>query len=199
MSFKRNLLTTILLTGLSLWAGCSSNYSNNKLYSARWERANLNKPQNLEEIRDYLNLNIILELDFIDKWNSAEKTIRLGSGDCEDIATVGSYFAEFLDYPPKVLILSENFLEGHAITLLEKKDSEKIRYGAIDPLYLIPVEHDSILNLINHINRTKQKNYTHYKIIKLNSLKKNWINGKGDICPLRLKGFGFNSVEEEKK
>jgi len=180
MSFKKTLLS-LLGAGIITFSGCSLNSNS---YSKKWNNINSNIPNSLLKIQEYLSKEMCYKPEKGDKWFSAKKTIELGFGDCEDIAILGSYFAESLGYPPKALFIVDELNRGHAITFLEDKNPKaihKIKYGAIDKVDLFYPTYNSIDNLIYDINKIQNKNYSYYIAINLNSFNKNWRTSNKDL------------------
>lgn len=199
MSFKKTLVS-LLGAGIITFSGCSLNSNS---YSKKWNNINSNIPNSLLKIQEYLSKEMCYKPEKGDRWFSAKKTIELGFGDCEDIAILGSYFAESLEYSPKVLFIIDGLKGGHAITLLEKRNSKnpsKIKYGAIDKIDLFHPVYDSIDNLIYDINKIQNKNYSYYITINLNSFNKNWRTSNKDlITSEKIQKFHLTKVKSNQK
>lgn len=199
MSFKKTLVS-LLGAGIIILSGCSLN---SNFYSKKWEKINSNMPNSLLKIQEYLSKEICYKSEKRDKWSSAKKTAELGFGDCEDIAILGSYFAESLDYPPKVLFIVDELNGGHVITFLEDKNPKaihKIKYGAIDKVDLFYPIYDSIDNLVYDLNKIQNKNYSYYLVIDLNSFNKNWRTSNKDlITSEKIQTFHLTRVKANQK
>jgi hypothetical protein len=188
----------IILAGLAL-GGCStSNNPNLNVVSAcNSEQANQNTPKNLLDISEYLNKNIIYYRDKTEFWNSPKKTIEEGMGDCDDIAILGSYFAERLGYSPKALLLVENISSAHLVALLEKNNQ---RYGAIEDCRVYYPIYNSINSLVIDINKSNFRNYSYYSVIDLNSLNKNWRTSYDNlVSPKKPQNFELIPINGQKR
>jgi len=193
MSFKKTLIS-ILATATLCFAGCSSqlyqedipkNYKENPQI---WSQLEKEKPTSLTGIRKFLFEKILFITEKKENWSSARKTLERGYGECDDIAIAGSYLAESLGYPPKMLFLVDPFKGGHSSTLLEKKTKDGVKYGCIDQTEIFYPTYDSIESLVNDINRSyeiigeeamkkykiKKMNYGYYLVLDLDSLDKEW-------------------------
>ena len=198
MSFKKTLLL-LLGAGIITFSGCSSQQTNyQKLVGAqRWELLHLNRPDSLPKVDIYLLSNISPKKDpfLIDRWNSAKTTVEKGEGDCEDKAILGSYLAESLGYPPKVLFITNFLKRAHTLTFLEKRTPESTKYGARDSGKMFYPKYNSVDNLICDINKLYETNFSFYKIINLNSLNKDWRTTDKNLISLSDKIFGLTQVK----
>lgn len=69
-------------------------------------------------------------------FQSPAMTMRLGTGDCEDTATLGAGLAESIGYAPQRLIFKGRLLENdepvkHCLTYLEEQTPTGMEYGVI--------------------------------------------------------------------
>jgi hypothetical protein len=194
----------IILAGLAL-GGCSKNLDNpddsnlNIISAPNLEKISQDRkmPKDLFEISEYLIKNIIYYKDKKEFWNSPEKTIKEGVGDCDDMAILGSYFAERLGYSPKVLFLVEENNSAHLVTLLEENNQ---KYGAIEDYRVYCPVYNSINALIIDINRADFRNYCYYSVIDLNFLNKNWRTSEDNlIYPKKQQNLDLISVNGQKR
>lgn len=195
MKLKKSLLSLILTAELSLSSlisGCSNN--------SKWSKIQNNPPNSLAKIQKYLYEEICYKEEKRDRWFSAKKTIESGVGDCEEIAILGSYFAEKIGYPAKLLFLIEKSSEAHIVTLLDEKNSKKTKYGAIEKADLFYPIYNSIDELICDINKLYGRDYFYYTILDLDSLNKNWITtNKNLISSNKLQTLNLTPITSSKK
>ena len=209
---RARTLLSIILPAISLISGCSSRlYQDDILWRAKlnhkaWDEVNSEKrPKTIQEIRSFLGKEMLYLPEKKERWFSAKKSVELGFGDCEDIAFVGAYFAERLGYPPKILILFGNSDPkkpgSHAVTLLEEQLEDKnpeIKYGAIEKADLFHPIYDSINSLVNDINRLYHMDYSHYLVLNLNDINKDWrTTDKSLIDSGEIKDFYLTELENK--
>ena len=205
MDFKTSLVS--LLAGIVL-IGCSNqknfsqktnNFEDQTQVKEKQEKIYpIKMPKTLKGTQSYLYKKIKYTPEKGDYWNSAEKTIRLGHGDCEDIAILGAYFAEKLGYNPKILILIENMSYSHVITLLKEKTRlAGIKYGAIEKSDLFYPVYNSVDELIYDVNKIDHRNYSIYSICNLNKFTKDWRTSDKNLR--NYKGKDFNDLKIVKK
>lgn len=191
------LLSLMLAAGLYI-AGCSGQRlfckplyqedipKNFQANPKRWEKLHSEEmPETLKGIQEYLLREIFYIPEKRENWNSAKKTIGKRYGDCEDIAILGSYIAEQRGYEPKILFLIDEINGGHTVTLLEEREGDGIKYGAIEHAGIFYPVHYSIGDLIGEINRSYNtvkypKHYSYYSILDLNSLG-DWRTGDKNL------------------
>ena len=185
MALKKTLASLLLATDLFV-SGCSNQiYQENILKSIqnskKFSELQFDKKlRTIKGIQDFLFKEIIYVPEKKEKWNSPKKTIELGYGDCDDIAILGSYLAEFLGYPAKILFLVDPINGGHSLTLLEER-TNKVMYGAIQHTDLFYPVYSSIEELVEDINKIDNMNYFYYLILDLDSLDKNWRMSEKDL------------------
>lgn len=194
MKSRKYLISLVLAAVLSA-PGCSGRlYQEDiprgfKLNPEKW--AGLQggeRPKTITGIQDFLYREILFVPEKKENWSSPKKTLERGYGDCDDMAIAGSYLAEPLGYEPKVLFLIDPERGAHAATLLEEKNPGGIKYGAIQHAEVFYPVYDSIEGMVHDINRSydiiddsiaeklgvQKMNYTHFLVLDLNSLNKNW-------------------------
>lgn len=210
MGFRKTLIS-LLVTGISVF-GCAGNnkvsvrpvyqenLSGRPIYLGKWFDLQFHgTPKTKEGIQEFLYQWIIPLKEKKEDWNSPRRTLELGYGDCEEIATTGSWLATFLGYPPKILLVKYKE-ELHAITLLEKKSQGITRYGIIEHSYLMPVIFSSLERLVKGLSKIERKDFTHYAIIDLPLLDKDWDATYKDLSDLgEERFFCLKPVSEEYK
>jgi len=129
----------------------------------------------LGEIQKYLQFNIRYVNDFRkskegirDYWQCAEETLELKVGDCDDIAILGSYFAEDFNYPPMIMLLKNTKnKDTHSVTFLQKFENYKLKYGIIDKNFFVAPQYSSFPELVNAINFRGDCKWNSYELILL--------------------------------
>lgn len=207
---SKKTLASLLLTGISV-LGCANNNNTVRplyqedlqkrpIYLGKWfDLQFYGTPKTEEAIQNFLYQWVMYLPERKETWNSPKKTLELGYGDCDEIAILGSWLAEFLGYPPKVLFVTDT-KEGHAITLLEKRTEIGVRYGAIQHGYSLYPIFSSIERIVKAINKIEKRNYSYYAIIDPSSLNKNWDITNQNLTDLKhTQTFYLNPVFLENK
>ncbi len=171
----KRVLTCVLAGVLSLFSGGCNGRVNNSAFML----PNVSGPtfsfNRIEEIQKYLQFNIKYVNDskksregIFDYWQCAEETLELKTGDCEDIAILGSYFASEIDYPPIILSLRNTKTNaGHAVTFLQRLENHRLRYGIIDKNFYVAPACSSFRELMDAINSRGTLKWDSYELILL--------------------------------
>jgi len=76
-----------------------------------------------QELSNWLSTELHYQAEIPDSWQSAEETLRLGKGDCEDFAILSSAVLDGLKIPNQLLIIKfKNLKASHAICVFKENE-----------------------------------------------------------------------------
>jgi len=207
MNIKSSLLS-LVLTGISIISGCGDPTQEHlartiQADSFKWELLNAHPPKDEEGISNYLNNAITYGAENEELWMSPKTCVTRGYGDCDDIGILGAYLAGKLGYPRQIIAVGEmkreEFKGGHVLTLLEKQENGKTKYGLLgsgavfDPIFNSPDDLVRTLNARNREVEPKHKLWNCYKIFNLDSscFPEDWATTEKNLFDekIGLKGY----------
>jgi hypothetical protein len=173
--FKQYFLSGIL--GASLLFGCSQSRSNPTL------------PTSLERIVEFTSSHIEYESEEEDFWQSPTETLKIGYGDCDDIALVNCKKLKDAGFKPKILLVQGT--SGHAVAITKYQG----KYFALEHHKLLGGI-SSLQELLKRINRyhSPKNNYDRFRILDPET-KPDWETTLQNLVRY-IDPAGFSRVEE---